>query len=208
MNRVAKTYFWSDLHLGSSNLIRFDKRPFNSVDHMHRVLINNYQSIVAPKSVCYFIGDIGNKYAVREIIPQMTNGTKVLIRGNHDKRLSDNFLYSYGFDVILYRADITIAKEPVTLTHCPFLGVFREDVTGMNGAKEGDNWHGESWHGLYSCKDDGQFLLHGHIHSGPHRGDKKTIQDRMWDVGVAANNYRPISISKIESWITKYKKGE
>jgi calcineurin-like phosphoesterase family protein len=204
VNRQAKVYFWSDLHLGHANSIVFDKRPFKDLDHMHRVLINNYQSIVAPQSVCYFLGDIGYKPAVAEVIPKMTNGTKVLIRGNHDKNMSDNFLYYCGFDVILDRASLTFHKTRIDLSHCPLRGVFREDVTGMRGAKPGENWHGETRHDRYSFPDEGQYLLHGHIHSGPHN-KKKRIDGRQFDVGVAANGYKPVSISQVNSWIFKHK---
>lgn len=129
------------------------------------------------------------------------NGTKVLILGNHDK--GHNAMYSCGFDVVLNSATLWIAGREVTMSHCPLRGVFREDVTGMRGAVEGDNWHGESKHKQYSVDDHGQFHLHGHIHSGP-ANNKPKIEDRQFDVGMPANDYRPVSISVIESWIAKY----
>jgi len=48
--------------------------------------------------------------------------------------------------------------------------------------------------------------LHGHIHSNPTNGKLKIdATNRQYDVGVPANNYRPVSISTIESWISKVK---
>ena len=68
----------------------------------------------------------------------------------------------------------------------------------MKNAKEGDNWHGESRHFRFSTINEGQFHLHGHTHSKP----ENKILGRQFDVGVRANSCLPVSISKIESWIS------
>jgi calcineurin-like phosphoesterase family protein len=73
----------------------------------------------------------------------------------------------------------------------------------MKGYVQGDNWHGEHRQQAYSVADEGQFHLHGHIHS-PNGGKSQKILGRQYDVGVPANGYRPVSISQIESWIAKY----
>lgn len=199
-------FFWSDLHLGHAKSIEFDNRPFRDLEHMHNILIRNYLSCVRDGDVCYFLGDIGYKQAVAEVIPKMNKGNKILIRGNHDKSMSDNFLYSIGFNDVLYRADLVIAKERVTLTHCPFRKVFREDTTGMGNNVPGERWHGEFRHDIYSAADEGQFLLHGHIHAT--KENYKDIKSgRQWDVGVPGNKYRPVSASEVESWIVRSKRG-
>lgn len=198
------SFFTADWHIGHENAIKFDQRPFKSVDHMHRVLINNYNSTVGSNDICYFLGDIGcgKGDTVKKVMSQL-NGTKILIIGNHDKK-GRQFWMSCGFAVVLNSAAIHINKDLVTMTHCPLRGIWREDVTNMRGATPGDNWHGESKHNRFSIPDYGQFHLHGHIHSGPHRDDKKTILGKQFDVGVVANKYTPVSISRIESWVAKY----
>jgi calcineurin-like phosphoesterase family protein len=70
-----------------------------------------------------------------------------------------------------------------------------------------ENWHGEHKQIAFSCEDEGQFHLHGHIHSGP-ANDKKRTDKRQLDVGAPGNNYRPLSISEVESWIVRTKQGE
>jgi calcineurin-like phosphoesterase family protein len=134
------------------------------------------------------------------------NGTKVLVCGNHDK--GANAMKTAGFDVVLYGASLVIANELVTMSHCPLIGVFREDVTDMKGSAPGELWHGETRHSrYYSTVDRGQYHLHGHIHS-PNGGKSVKILDKQYDVGVVANNYRPVSISDIESWISLHKQGK
>lgn len=205
MNRKSKVYFTSDWHLGHAKSIEFDQRPFENLEHMHKVLINNYNSTISKYSVCYFLGDIGYKNALKEVIPQLNSNTKIYIRGNHCKHMSDNFLYDCGFSAVFYSATIKVGQTLVTMSHCPLMGVWREDVTGMKGAEAGEPWHGANRHQEYSMMNLGQFHLHGHIHSGPHRSDKKTILDKQFDVGVCAHGFKPINIRVIESWIAKHK---
>jgi calcineurin-like phosphoesterase family protein len=199
-------FFTSDWHVGHANSLVFDKRPFRDLNHMHEVLINNYNSTVPEDGICYFLGDVGlsSSDATKKVISRL-NGTKVLILGNHDK--GHSAMYAMGFDVVLNAATLYIAGRRVTLSHCPLRGVFREDITGMKNAKDGDNWHGEHKNGPYTVTDEGQFHLHGHIHSGP-ANKKLKIDGRQFDVGVCANNYRPVSISAIESWIALTDKKE
>ena len=142
-------FLTSDWHIGHENCLKFDSRPFNNLDHMHRVLINNYNASVKDGDVCYFLGDIGvsSTEKTKEVISQL-NGTKVLVLGNHDGGV--NAMYSCGFDVVIYSASIVVAKEIVTMSHCPLPGLFREDTTGMKGAVPGENWHGEETKSIYN----------------------------------------------------------
>jgi calcineurin-like phosphoesterase family protein len=198
-------HFTSDWHLGHTNCLLFDKRPFTDLEHMHRVLVNNYNAQVPKDGICYFLGDIGMSTieCVGPIIKSL-NGTKILILGNHDKQ--QNAMYNLGFDVVLNNSTMYVAGERLTMSHCPLRGLFREDVTGMRGAQEGELWHGERKQTKFSMDNEGQFHIHGHIHSGPHN-DKLRIDGRQMDIGVVANKYRPVGISDIESWISRTKLG-
>jgi calcineurin-like phosphoesterase family protein len=202
---MKKIFFTSDWHVGHDNILEFDSRPFRDINHMHRVLVNNYNSTVPKDGICYFLGDVGlrkNNIVAKQI--NQLHGIKVLIVGNHDGGI--NAMYNSGFDVVLDGAKMTIASKVVTLSHCPLVGVWREDSKGMKGGQEGESWHGETRHGdKYSYPDFGQFHLHGHIHS-PNRGKSTKKLGKQYDFGVVANNYRPVSISEIESWISLYEK--
>jgi calcineurin-like phosphoesterase family protein len=88
------------------------------------------------------------------------------------------------------------------MSHCPLPGIKREDMTDMKGLSLNDNWHGEFKNSKkgFTVPNIGQFHLHGHIHS-PNSGKSQKILDRQFDVGVVANNYIPVNISVLESWI-------
>lgn len=195
-------FFTSDWHIGHERCIELDKRPFKDLDHMHEVLINNFNSVTMNDSITYFLGDVGlcSGDTIRSIITKL-KGTKVLILGNHDGRM--NKMYTLGFDVVLNSATLYIANQRVTMSHCPLRGLFREDVTGMKGAMPGAMWHGDHRQHAYTVPNEDQFHLHGHIHS-PNGGKSQKILGKQMDVGVCANDYRPVSISQIESWVAKY----
>jgi calcineurin-like phosphoesterase family protein len=202
-------FFTSDWHIGHVNSIQFDRRPFRDLDHMHESLIKNYNAQVPKDGLCYFLGDMGvsNATEARGVISQL-NGTKILVSGNHDKR--QDSMYNCGFDVVLNGAVIYIKGSRVTLSHCPLMGVFRESLDHIPESRrvEGENWHGEKRYesGMFSFPDEGQFHLHGHIHSRVDTGStKKKILGKQYDVGVPANGYRPVHIGVIDSWISKYK---
>lgn len=198
---MKPTFFTSDWHIGHEKAIKYDKRPFKNLDEMHKSLITRYNSSVSDKSVCYFLGDMGNKNQdIKNVITKL-NGTKVLILGNHDKGITT--MYNCGFDVVLYSATIYVASHRITMSHCPLLGLFREDTSEMNRSV-GENWHGESKNGRFSLSNESQFHLHGHIHSRKDKPQSQKILGKQYDVGVTANNYTPVSISQIESWVTTY----
>jgi calcineurin-like phosphoesterase family protein len=202
MSRVP-TFFTSDWHIGHANSLKFDNRPFKDLREMHSSLIKRYNSAVPESGICYFLGDVGlcGGDVIRDVITKL-NGTKVLILGNHDKKM--NAMYGYGFNVVLNSASLVISNELVTMTHCPLIGIPRENTSSMKGCTGIENWHGEGRHPHFSIENNGQFHLHGHIHS-PNGGKSQKIAGRQYDVGVVANNYTPVSISQIESWIVKTK---
>lgn len=204
MKNLYKQYFTSDWHVGHKNVISFSNRPFKDLEHMHRVLINNYNNTVNPEDTCYFLGDmgLGNSSILKEVFSEL-HGNKILILGNHDNK-GESFWRELGFTVLL-SAKIKIGKTVLSMSHCPLAGIPRENCEGMKGAVTGENWHGEARHKeKFSYEDTGQFHLHGHIHS-PNNGKSQKILGRQYDVGVDANDYRPVSCSTIQSWIAKTK---
>lgn len=204
-NELKKIFFTSDLHIGHANVIKFDNRPFRDLNHMHTVLANNYNSTVPENGICYFLGDAGMCKAeeLSQYLKRLNKSTKVLILGNHDR--NTHSMYSQGFDVVMNAAVFYIGDKRISMSHCPLPGIFREEVEGMKGAKEGENWHGEHKNQMFTSQDlTVDFHLHGHIHSDGKVKLRST--DRQYDVGVRANGYKPVSISQIESWITLNKK--
>jgi calcineurin-like phosphoesterase family protein len=171
---------------------------------MHSVLIKNYNATVPADGVCFFLGDVGISSTEKtKAVIEALNGTKVLVLGNHDKGVES--MMNCGFDVVLYGAVIYLQGQRVTMSHCPLMGVPREPTDHFaNPEYRGANWHGEHKNQRFSFIDEGQFHLHGHIHSSNlTKGTKEIIQGRQMDIGVPGNHYRPVPFAAIESWIMK-----
>ncbi len=62
-------------------------RPFESVEEMDRVLLQNYSSVVRQNDTVYILGDICHHMKVEDADARIKklNGKKYLIIGNHDK---------------------------------------------------------------------------------------------------------------------------
>lgn len=80
------TFFTSDLHFGHENVIRYAKRPFANAAEMDAEMICRWNSVVGPADEVYVVGDFAlcKRDRALEIAKQL-NGTKYLVRGNHDR---------------------------------------------------------------------------------------------------------------------------
>lgn len=117
----AKKFYISDLHFDHSNVIKFDNRPFNSVDEMNERLIENWNSVVTNGDTVYILGDMcwstkGERW--REIVSRL-RGQKVLVLGNHDKAL-DNKTKKLFAD-IKDRKEVVDDGRRVILSHYPIM---------------------------------------------------------------------------------------
>ena len=84
-----KVFFTSDLHFGHENALRFDKRPFASVEEMDAELIRRWNVKVGKGDLVYVLGDMiwkSRKGEAEQIIRSL-NGQIILIKGNHDRFL-------------------------------------------------------------------------------------------------------------------------
>ena len=78
-------YFTADMHFGHRAIINMQSRPFESVEEMNRVLLQNFNSVVHKDDTVYILGDICHHMKIEdadELIRKM-NGKKYLIIGNH-----------------------------------------------------------------------------------------------------------------------------
>jgi len=82
--RESRIFIISDTHWNHKNIIDFCERPFDSVEEMNESLILRWNACVTPEDTVIHLGDVGFHYqSLFNIIPRL-NGTKLLIRGNHD----------------------------------------------------------------------------------------------------------------------------
>lgn len=114
-------YYISDLHFGHRNVIRFDKRPFNSVEEMENVLVDNWNKKVTNGDIVYILGDFcfGRTSEWLRILSKL-NGEKHLIIGNHDEgRLNTEIMNM--FKTVQFYKEVTDCGRRVILSHYPIL---------------------------------------------------------------------------------------
>lgn len=87
---MSKTFLISDTHFFHDNILKFKRedgsplRNFKDMDHMMTTLIYNWNKVVGKGDKVYHLGDVGFSNASSLQVLDQLNGTKVLIKGNHD----------------------------------------------------------------------------------------------------------------------------
>lgn len=186
-------WFTSDTHFGHQNIMKFEpeSRPFSDTNDMDEVLIERWNSVVAPGDVVFHLGDVAMG-KIAESLPKLArcNGQKVLVPGNHDRvfsgiveRMRKRFEPEYEkvFSVILpeqFQLELSDGSV-VDMCHFPY---------------EGDS-HGEDRYADKRPVDRGLPLIHGHVH-----GSWK-FNGRQFNVGVDANGLVPVSEDEVINWV-------
>lgn len=110
-NTEKQIFVTSDLHLGHYNIIKYCRRPFNSLDDMDNTLVNNWNSTISKNDKVYFLGDLAfGKHSSTDYWLSKLNGNIVFFKGNHDYSINIDFKDS---------AKLTFGNIPFFLTHNP-----------------------------------------------------------------------------------------
>ena len=128
---MGQNKYIADCHFFHANIIRYDNRPFSSVEEMNQQMINLWNSETQNDDNVYIVGDFswGNTQQTLEILRQL-RGNKYLIIGNHDYFINDDEIRKQ-FVQIKDRKTIKDGKERILLDHNPSLfwdGQFRDSV--------------------------------------------------------------------------------
>ena len=88
---MSKTFLIGDTHFGHGNILTFKRsngsplREFDNIYEHDETLIQNWNKVVSTEDKVYHLGDLGFKsFTQLELILKRLNGTKILIKGNHD----------------------------------------------------------------------------------------------------------------------------
>lgn len=119
-----KRFIVSDWHLGEDRMAILG-RPFETGDACIEAMIANHNSVVSPDDEVIVVGDVC--YQKRpECLPLVArfNGKKVLIRGNHDRGISDEDFRPYFSEIIPDGEGIEIEAGDLKcfVTHYPTRG--------------------------------------------------------------------------------------
>jgi calcineurin-like phosphoesterase family protein len=109
----------SDLHLGHTKILDFlapdgsPLRPFSSLEEMHETLIERWNKLVNSKDRIYILGDVAIPRSGLKLLERF-NGSKVLVRGNHDIfPLKDYLPYFHDIRGAFFREGLIYTHIPV-----------------------------------------------------------------------------------------------
>lgn len=119
-NDLEHIWLISDTHFNHTNIIKYCNRPFADADKMNHGLISNWNANVKADDFVFHLGDyaLTNESKGMAILAAL-NGTKALIRGNHDGK-SLNFYETIGFSSVSKYAFIVLPNGiRIFLSHRP-----------------------------------------------------------------------------------------
>ncbi len=91
-------YLISDTHFDHNNIIKYENRPFKSVQDMNHYLIKSWNEHVSESDVIIHMGDfsMATQERTEEIISKL-NGNIILLRGNHDQGTISEYTFPYPY---------------------------------------------------------------------------------------------------------------
>lgn len=151
---MSKNFYISDTHFGHANILRFDRRPFNSVEEMNAALIKNWNDAVGPNDNIYILGDFcwGKSDEWIDILSQL-QGNKYLIAGNHDLRNPSSAVRRFFQDWRDYK-EISDNGRKVIMCHYP-IPFYKSDY------------------------DSNVFMLFGHLHTTVENEYLENLRDQI-----------------------------
>ena len=158
------TFFTSDTHFGDMRVLRFDHRPFPTLDAHDEALVARWNAVVGASDTVWHLGDfvLGPSPARAAAILDALAGEKHLLIGNND---DDATLALAGWASVGSYREITVEGRTLVLCHYAF----------------------RTWNGM----GRGALNLHGHSHA------KLSPMPKQYDVGVDAQDFRPVTLSEI-----------
>jgi calcineurin-like phosphoesterase family protein len=138
--KKQRVFLISDTHFHHDKIIEYCNRPFGSTGEMDEQIIRNWNTVVNPDDLVYFLGDfcMGNGGILQELL-----GKKIFIRGNHDKHFP-KFMHSYR--------KLTYRGINFILIHDP------GDVGRRRGIRQHNGWV------IHGHLHNNEPLLYPHIH--------------------------------------------
>lgn len=166
-------YYIGDIHFGHKNVIKYDNRPFGSIEEMDKTLIENWNSVVTDEDDVYIIGDfIYRSSHVATYYLKQLKGHKHLIIGNHDIKTIEDEVACLYFDSIERLGYVKDGDTDVVMCHYP--------IAEWNGKRR---------------KKNSAYHVYSHIHN---RRDETygfmIRQKNAVNAGCMINNYTPATL--------------
>ena len=166
----SKYYLITDTHFFHDKMTLYCDRP----PDFNRIIINQWRNTVKPQDVVFHLGDViwGSQDQLISVMNQLP-GTKILIRGNHDRNHSNNWFIKAGFAAVVEKVQVSGA----ILSHFP-AALTAEEI------------------------ERGYINIHGHFHNNPpekwEKEQKKKITENHYILVLENVGYMPISLESAQ----------
>ena len=182
---MSKTHICADLHFYHSNIRKYypvTRGHFQTVEDMNEKIISNWNEDVEPNDLVYILGDVA--FARPEqacaLLSKM-HGDKILITGNHDKKLLKDRFFRHQFQAIHDYLEVRHVYENKT-DHVNLV-LFHYAIS------EWSRIHHVAIH------------FHGHQHGNPR---PIGVDGRIKDVGMDCNNLHVFDLDKLSRDMLQY----
>lgn len=174
-------YFTSDTHFFHENVISFNAsraERWSTIEEMNEALIANINETVGENDELYHLGDFsfkGTRDQAVEIRNRINCKKLHLVHGNHDKDWTQPEIAGV-FIVEPWIKKLKVDGHKLILSHFPLA-----------------DW---------ASMTHGSIHLHGHIHSEDTAYNELNRSQGIYryDVGVDANDFKPVSLEEILHW--------
>ncbi len=181
---MTRAWFTADYHMGHSNIIGLCERPFAAVEEMENRIIQWHNELVGPRDTVYDLGDFAFRCSPEHAVEclEKLNGRRVMLWGNHDKPLRQAWRRG-------------MLKSLVATGRVTFIGDSDPGLqTALQVSNDGQrivlaHYAQRTWAGAFR----GTWHLFGHSH-----GNLSPFR-KSFDVGVDANNFRPLSFEAVRA---------
>lgn len=105
---MSEVFFISDTHFFHNSVLKFDNRPFNTIEKMHQVMLERWNKKVKNEDIVYILGDFSWQCTDEAVdFLKQLRGRKRLIMGNHDFKKGTK-KYRQIFENIKDKDEVTI----------------------------------------------------------------------------------------------------
>lgn len=118
------TFITSDLHFGHTNIMKFcpesRARFKGDLGYMNDTMVKEWNQLIAENDTVYILGDVAFMPAQKAVeYMHRLNGSKILVQGNHDRKLLNDPAFRQCFQSIHHYLDINYAGTKCVMLHYP-----------------------------------------------------------------------------------------
>lgn len=168
IDEPEKIFFTADQHFFHEGIIRHCERPFEDAAGMNEALIDHWNSVVPESGLVFVLGDIFYKSG------SLAQCRDIMARLNGRKVLIA------GNHDLFHRQEYLDMGFTEARDYLELLAGWRRIVLSHYPLLEWNGFYRGAWH------------LHGHA-----LGRSSHFSSRVLDVGVDAQNYRPVSLERV-----------